>query len=57
MRQGDGSRSDGSELRLKARIVSSEQRGDGVLYRLAVEIEIRDAPKPALVGEVLYIVF
>jgi acyl dehydratase len=46
-----------SEVRLKARINSSERRGEGVLYRLGVEIEIRGSDKPALVGEVLYLVF
>jgi acyl dehydratase len=44
----------GSEVRLKARLLSAEPRGEGVLYRVAVEIEIRDAERPALVGEVLY---
>jgi acyl dehydratase len=47
----------GSQVRLKARLQSSERRGEGVLYRLGVEIEIKDAEKPALVGEVLYLVF
>ena len=47
----------GSQVRLKATMRSSERRGDGVLYRLGVEIEIRDSEKPALVGEVLYLVF
>jgi acyl dehydratase len=47
----------GSEVRLKAKINSSERRGEGVLYRLGVEIEIRDSEKPALVGEVLFLVF
>ncbi len=47
----------GSQVRLKAKLRSSEKRGEGVLYRLAVEIEIRDSEKPALVGEVLYLVF
>jgi acyl dehydratase len=47
----------GSDVRLKARITSSERRGEGILYRLGVEIEIRDAEKPALVGEVVYLVF
>jgi acyl dehydratase len=47
----------GSEVRLKAKINSSERRGEGVLYRLGVEIEIRGSEKPALVGEVLYLVF
>jgi acyl dehydratase len=47
----------GSQVRLKAALRFSERRGEGVLYRLAVEIEIRDSEKPALVGEVLYLVF
>ena len=47
----------GSAVRLKARLLGSERRGEGVLYRVGVEIEIRDAEKPALVGEVLYLVF
>jgi acyl dehydratase len=47
----------GSQVRLKATLRGSERRGEGVLYRLGVEIEIRDAEKPALVGEVLYLVF
>ena len=47
----------GSDVRLKARIGSSERRGEGILYRLAVEIEIREGDKPALVGEVVYLVY
>ena len=47
----------GSEVRLRGHIVSSEPRGEGVLYRPAAEIEIRGGDKPALVGEVLYLVF
>ena len=47
----------GSDVRLKARLLSSEARGEGVLYRVGVEIEIRGAEKPALVGEVVYLVF
>jgi acyl dehydratase len=47
----------GSEVRLKARLLSSERRGEGVLYRVGAEIEIRGAEKPALVGEVVYLVF
>jgi acyl dehydratase len=47
----------GSEVRLKAKVISSEPRGEGVLYRLGVEIEIRGSEKPAMVGEVLYLVF
>jgi acyl dehydratase len=47
----------GSQVRLKAILRGSERRGEGVLYRLGVEIEIKGAEKPALVGEVLYLVF
>jgi acyl dehydratase len=44
----------GSQVRLKARMLGGERRGEGVLYRLGVEIEIKDAEKPALVGELVY---
>lgn len=47
----------GSRVRLKARTVSSQRKGDGLLYKVAVEIEIDGQDKPALVGEVLYLVF
>jgi acyl dehydratase len=47
----------GSEVQLHAKLLSGEQRGDGVLYRVGVQIEIRGSAKPALVGEVLYLVF
>jgi acyl dehydratase len=47
----------GSQVRLKATLKDSERRGEGVLYRLGIEVEIKDAEKPALVGEVLYLVF
>jgi len=47
----------GSQVRVKAKLLSAERRGEGVLYKLGVEVEIKDAEKPALVGEVLYLVF
>jgi acyl dehydratase len=47
----------GSQVRLRAKLLGSEKRGEGVLYRLAIEVEIKDSEKPALVGEVLYLVF
>ena len=47
----------GSDVRLHAKLLSAERRGEGVLYRVGVQIEIRGAEKPALVGEVLYLVF
>jgi len=47
----------GSRVRLKAKLISGEARGEGVLYKLGVTIEIEEQDKPALVGEVLYLVF
>jgi acyl dehydratase len=47
----------GSDVRLRATVISAEQRGEGVLFRLGVTIEIRGEEKPALVGEVLYLTF
>ena len=47
----------GSEVRLHAKLLSAERRGEGVLYRVGVQIQIRGSEKPALVGEVLYLVF
>lgn len=47
----------GSRVRAKARLLSGQRKGDGVLYKVGVEIEIEGQDKPALVGEVLYLVF
>ena len=47
----------GSRVRLQARLLGGERRGEGILYRVGVEIEIEGAEKPALVGEVLYMAF
>jgi acyl dehydratase len=47
----------GSDVRLHAKLLSGEPRGEGVLYKVGVQIEINGADKPALVGEVLYLVF
>ncbi len=47
----------GSRVRAKARLLESQRKGDGILYKVGVEIEIEDQDKPALVGEVLYLVF
>jgi acyl dehydratase len=47
----------GSRVRLKAKINSAERRGEGVLYHVAAEVEIESADKPAMVGEVVYLVF
>jgi acyl dehydratase len=47
----------GSRVRAKARLMNSQRKGDGILYKVGVEIEIEGHDKPALVGEVLYLVF
>jgi acyl dehydratase len=47
----------GSEVRLRATLNSAERRGEGVLFRLGVTVEIRDEEKPAVVGEVVYLTF
>ena len=47
----------GSRVRAKAKLINSQRKGDGLLYKVGVEIEIEGQGKPALVGEVLYLVF
>ena len=47
----------GSRVRAKAKLVDSQRKGDGILYKVGVEVEIEGQEKPALVGEVLYLVF
>jgi acyl dehydratase len=47
----------GSRIRLKATIRSIEPRGEGLLLRVAAEVEIEHGTRPALVGELLYMVF
>jgi acyl dehydratase len=47
----------GSRVRLKGTITSAEKRGEGVLYQVAAEVEIEGSEKPAMVGEVVYLVF
>jgi acyl dehydratase len=47
----------GSRVRLKATINSAEKRGEGVLYHVGAEVEIEGSDKPAMVGEVVYLVF
>ncbi len=45
----------GSEVRLKAKLLGGERRGEGVRYRVGVEVEIKGSDRPALVGEVVYL--
>jgi acyl dehydratase len=47
----------GSNVRAKARLIESNRKGDGILYKVGVEVEIEGQDKPALVGEVLYLVY
>jgi acyl dehydratase len=47
----------GSRVRLKAKLITGQRKGEGVLYKVGVEIEIDGQDKPAMVGEVLYLVF
>ena len=35
----------------------AQPRGDGVLYHVGVQIEVEGEEKPAMVGEVVYLVF
>jgi len=45
----------GAEVRLKAKLLGAEQRGEGVRWRVGVEVEIKGSERPALVGEVVYL--
>lgn len=47
----------GSRVRVKAKLLEGNRKGDGVLYKVGVELEIEGQDKPAMVGEVLYMVF
>lgn len=47
----------GSRVRLKAKLLEGNRKGDGILYKVAVEIEIQGTDKPAMIGEVLYLVY
>ena len=47
----------GSRVRAKAKLIEGKPKGDGVLYKVGVEVEIEGQEKPAMVGEVLYLVY
>jgi acyl dehydratase len=47
----------GSKVRVKAKLLEGNRKGEGVLYKVGVELEIEGNDKPAMVGEVLYMVF
>jgi acyl dehydratase len=44
----------GSDLRLHAQVAAIEEVGGGVQLTLDLTIEVRDAPKPACVAQVVY---
>jgi acyl dehydratase len=44
----------GSRVRLHAKLARTERRGPSVIWTVGVQVEIEDRPKPALVGEVVY---
>jgi acyl dehydratase len=45
----------GSRVRLHAKLLRAERRGNGVVYTVGVQVEIDGQEKPALVGEVVYL--
>ena len=45
----------GNDVRLTGKLANAERRGDGILYRLDIQIELRDKEKPALVAEALFL--
>jgi acyl dehydratase len=47
----------GSDVRMHATLKGTERRPNGVLFRIGVQVEIRDQEKPALVGEVLFLAY
>jgi acyl dehydratase len=47
----------GSEVRAHAKLLSSEPKSGGILYKVGVQIEIKGQEKPAMVGEVLFLAF
>ena len=47
----------GSRLRGDVTLVGAEPKGDGVLYTLSVTVEIEGEERPALVAEVMYLVY
>ena len=46
----------GSRVRMHAKLLKTQRRGPSVIWYVGVEIEIEGKEKPALVGEVVYMV-
>jgi acyl dehydratase len=47
----------GARVRVHATLRSGERRGEGVLYRTGVEVEVEGQERPAMVGEILSLVY
>ncbi|MGH2944747.1 MAG: MaoC family dehydratase [Solirubrobacteraceae bacterium] len=47
----------GSHVRVRARVADARPRGSGVLYALAVEVELRGSEQPALTAELLSLAY
>ena len=47
----------GSRVRLHAKLLGSERRTNGVLFRIGIEIEVEGGSRPAVVGEVLFLAY
>jgi acyl dehydratase len=47
----------GSRVRARGRLIEASEKGGGVLYKVAAEVEIEGEERPALIGEVLYLVY
>ncbi len=45
-----------SRVRLHAKLLKAERRGPSVIWHVGVQVEIEGKEKPALVGEVVYMV-
>jgi acyl dehydratase len=46
----------GSRVRLRAKLLKTQRRGPSVIWNVGVEVEIEGKEKPALVGEVVYMI-
>jgi acyl dehydratase len=46
----------GSRVRMHAKLLKTQRRGPSVIWNVGVEVEIEGKEKPALVGEVVYMV-
>jgi acyl dehydratase len=46
----------GSRVRAHAKLIKTQRRGPSVVWNVGVEVEIEGKEKPALVGEVVYMV-